>query len=64
MTWRELEARWKFYTLDKAEAEILGAKERARVKHVASDSDRLVAVTGGDVLKRKRDAVLANHHRH
>ena len=36
------------------------SKERVRLKRMATDHDRLVMAMGPDVLKRKREALLAN----
>ena len=36
------------------------SKERVRLKRMATDHDRLVMAMGPDVLRRKREALLAN----
>ena len=38
----------------------MDSKERVRLKRMASEPDRLVTAMGADVLKRKRDALVAN----
>ena len=36
------------------------SKERVRLKRMATDHDRLVTAMGADVLKRKREALVAH----
>ena len=38
----------------------MDSKERGRMKRMAGEHDRLVTAMGADVLKRKRDASVAN----
>ena len=45
---RDLEQRWKCYTMDAVEAEIMDSKERARMKRMANDHDRSVSTMGRD----------------
>lgn len=58
-TWRMLETQWKTLTYEAAEAEILDAEERVKMKRGATEMDRLVCAMGPKVLRRKKDALNA-----
>ena len=59
LSWRDLEERWKRLTLTAVDSEIMDARERVKLKRGATEDDRVIAVMGPDVYKRKKEAMAA-----